>query len=381
MPPPSVSRRRFRLTHHPWKHRIRPGREDPLSWGKGRMGEQTTTRRPPVLADSAAAVAANRSIRAIDLFCGAGGSSWGARAAGVQVVAAFDLWPLAGAVYSANFPDVRFFEGRLEEMDVEETAAGLGQIDLILASPECTSHSLAKGNKPRCEVSRNTAFQVVRFADALKPRWIVVENVISMRKWSRYEEFTAQLREAGYNTHEQLLNSADFGVPQSRRRLFILCDRERKPDPVAKAEEGRPAMARDIVNLDGAYRWSPLRAPRRAKATLERADRGIAVVGARKPFLLVYYGSDRAGGWQTLDRPLRTITTLDRFAVVKPSPSGHVMRMLQVPELRAAMGMPPEMEFEHGSRRDRIKMIGNAVCPPVMREVVSSLLRNGRRVH
>jgi len=49
------------------------------------------------------------------------------------------------------------------------------------------------------------------------------------------------------------------------------------------------------------------------------------------------------------------------------------MRMLQVPELQAAMGMPTKMKFESGSRRDRIKMIGNAVCPPVMKQVIKTL--------
>jgi DNA (cytosine-5)-methyltransferase 1 len=48
--------------------------------------------------------------------------------------------------------------------------------------------------------------------------------------------------------------------------------------------------------------------------------------------------------------------------------------MLQVPELQAAMGMPPQMKFEAGTRRDRIKMIGNAVCPPVMKRVVEQLV-------
>jgi DNA (cytosine-5)-methyltransferase 1 len=129
------------------------------------------------------------------------------------------------------------------------------------------------------------------------------------------------------------------------------------------------------LNLNGAYRYSPLRTERRAKATLERADRGIEGVGTNKPFLMVYYGSDYAGGWQRLDRPLRTITTIDRFAIVKPSSKGHLMRMLQAPELQAAMGMAG-MTFPHGTRRDRIKMIGNAVCPPVMRSVIESLTQN-----
>src|SRR6185295_18486594 len=105
-------------------------------------------------------------IRALDLFCGAGGSSWGAREAGVEIVAAFDLWPIAGEAHDANFPEAEFVLGPLEQLDVRALATRLGQIDLILASPECTNHSPAKGNKPRCERSKETAFQVVRFAEA-----------------------------------------------------------------------------------------------------------------------------------------------------------------------------------------------------------------------
>lgn len=302
-----------------------------------------------------------------------GGSSWGAHLAGTEIIAAFDLWELAGKNYQVNFPNARFFHTPIEDVDVEQVEKEIGHIDLIIASPECTNHSPARGNKPRCEESKNTAFQVIRFARKLKPRWIVVENVVSMRRWSRYKEFKAELNALGYRFHEQILDSSDFGVPQSRRRLFLICDLERMPDPTPTIS-GRKKSARSIVNLNGVYRWSPLRTKRRAAATLERAKRGMKEVGLKKPFLLVYYGSDYAGGWQKLSRPLRTITTLDRFAIVKPSPQGHVMRMLQVPELQSAMGMDG-MRFEYGSRRERIRMIGNAVCPRVMQSVVLTLCR------
>lgn len=310
-------------------------------------------------------------IRAIDLFCGAGGSSWGAKQAGAEIVACFDLWDLAGKSHHNNFPDTKFYHGRLEDLDIDLVATELGKIDLILASPECTNHSPAKGNKPRCEESKNTAFQVTRFARKFNPRWLVIENVVSMRKWSRYKEFKAELTALGYNLREQVLNSADFGVPQSRRRLFLLCDRENTPDTTPPMST-TPKTVEAILDFNGTYRWTPLHTERRATATLERAARGISELGPDKPFLLVYYGSDHAGGWQNLSRPLRTITTVDRFALVKPTQQGHVMRMLQVPELQLAMGMDG-MRFEHGSRRERIKMIGNAVCPPVMKAVIQQL--------
>lgn len=320
----------------------------------------------------------SRTIRALDLFCGAGGSSWGAREAGVEVVAAFDLWPLAGEAHDTNFPETEFIPGRLEEHDIDALVKRLGPIDLILASPECTNHSPAKGNKPRCEQSKDTAFQVVRFAEAFQPRWIAIENVVNMRKWTRYAEFKAALEKLGYHLQEQVLNAAHFGVPQSRRRLFLVADRQQMP-PKVVPRKTEPKKIADIVDLNGTYRWTPLRQPNRAKPTLERAERGFAALGKTSPFLLVYYGSDGSGGWQRLNRPLRTITTVDRFALVKPDPEhGHVMRMLQVPELQAAMGMPPKMKFKTGTRRERIKMIGNAVCPPVMRHVVANLI--GRRI-
>jgi len=311
--------------------------------------------------------------RAIDLFCGAGGSSWGAQNAGFEIVAGFDMWSVPGAVYSDNFTNSRFYPGKLEDQDPEKIAGDLGKIDLILASPECTNHSPAKGNKPRCDISKNTAFQVVRFAKVFKPRWIVVENVANMRKWRRFEEFLTQITSLGYKTEVQVLNSADFGVPQNRKRLFILCDNMEQPVKVQPSCE-RLLSAKAIINPNGIYPYTPLHTKKRAAPTLERADRAIAALGNNVPFLIVYYGSDHAGGWQSIDKPLRTITTLDRFAYVRPNCKDYEMRMLQPEELKTAMSMPAEFKIEHGCRRDKIKMIGNAVCPKVMERVVKCLV-------
>ena len=118
---------------------------------------------------------------------------------------------------------------------------------------------------------------------------------------------------------------------------------------------------------------SPLFHERRAAATLARARRGFATLGDTASFLLVYYGNDGSGGWQPLSRPLRTITTLDRFALVAHDGSIPNMRMLQVPELKRAMGFDEAFALPVGTRRDRIRLLGNGVCPPVMEAVVRSL--------
>lgn len=317
------------------------------------------------------------TLRAIDLFCGIGGNSWGAQQAGVEIVAGFDKWELAGKVYKDNFPNARFYLedlSRLKIADLNRIRQEIGPIDLILASPECTSHSVARGGRPKSEESLRLSWDVWRFAEVFRPRWMVIENVAAMKSWPHYKDFLRILHEkSGYHCLEQPLMASDFGVPQRRYRLYILCDREGLPAPVI-APGGQEAPARQVLSPDGRYPFSPLDKPGRAAKTIARAERGFAALGRETPFLMVYYGTDHAGGWQTLEQPLRTVTTLDRFALVRPDGNGsHEMRMLQPPELQAAMGFPQKFRLEHGVRRDRIHLLGNAVCPPVMEAIVRSL--------
>ena len=78
-------------------------------------------------------------------------------------------------------------------------------------------------------------------------------------------------------------------------------------------------------------------------------------------------------GWQRLDRPLRTITTVDRFGLVEWTSKEPTLRMLQVPELKRAMGFGNAFIMRHGARRDKIKILGNAVSPPVIAEIFRCL--------
>ncbi len=168
-------------------------------------------------------------IRALDLFCGAGGSSWGARNARATIVAGIDASPNAAAAYQRNFPDAKVICQQLERTTSRSLKRRIGNIDLLLASPECTNHSPAKGSAPRCEKSKRTALQVIRFAAAFKPRWIVIENVVNMRRWTRYSEMLDALNSLDYVINPHVLDAADFGVPQSRKRLFLLCAHKSQP--------------------------------------------------------------------------------------------------------------------------------------------------------
>src|SRR5690606_26935926 len=154
-----------------------------------------------------------------------------------------------------------------------------------------------------------------------------------------------------YRLRSQMLDSADCGVPQTRKRLFILGDRERKPPKVVGSKQ--QVAASTVLDECSVWRAKPVYGGHLSANTIARVDRGTAALGQGRDFLVVYYGSDRAGGWQALDRPLRTLTTLDRFGLVRWVDGIPTFRMLQVPELRRAMGYPDAAKLERGSRRDK----------------------------
>jgi DNA (cytosine-5)-methyltransferase 1 len=256
------------------------------------------------------------------------------------------------------------------ESDIRVIRDDLGPVDLLLASPPCTDHSPARGAKPP-SAGLDLPWCVWAFARVFLPRWIVVENVVQMRRWHGFRAFLYALMHLGYCVRIRVLDAADFGVPQRRRRLYIVCDREAEPPEIAPRASERIPAAR-VVDLDG-YAYNPLYTPRRAARTIERVERALRALGRDVPFISVYYGSGPQ--WQTLDAPLRTVTTRGHFALVRPGRGGHEMRMLQVDELRRAMGFPARFDFGGCTRTDTMRLLGNAVCPPVMQAIVESLTR------
>ena len=202
-------------------------------------------------------------IRVLDLFCGGGGSSWGASAAGARIVGAVDAWDLATQTFADNFPEAVVRNVRLHQHSRRSLFRDVSEVDLILASPECTNHTCARGTLDWDEASRETALYVLNYARAFKPRWLVIENVVQIRNWSRYAELLEALR-CDYKVVPQVLDASDFGVPQSRRRLFLLCDRKREPPDLSSRRVGRPAAAREILDPPGTWMTRPLRSAVRA---------------------------------------------------------------------------------------------------------------------
>ncbi|MEC3767272.1 DNA cytosine methyltransferase [Cupriavidus sp. SS-3] len=304
----------------------------------------------------------------VDLFCGAGFGARGAVQGGGIPLLGLDAWDLATRTYKANFPDAAIITERIENVDI----SALGRKyrpDVLLTSPECTSHSIARGAKPGLESSRETAIGIVPWVEAMKPRWVIVENVNRMKKWDRHDELVQTIEKLGYRVSDLVLNSADFGSAQARRRMFLICDRLQTTvtgEQLKGMVKRSAKTAHDVIDWKAGYRTTPLYRAGRAQATLDRAQRAIAALGRRVPFIIVYYGSDYAGGWQTLDVPLRTVTTVDRFALVTWRGDVPYMRMLQPAELVTAMSAHQKHQLPFGNRRDKVKLCGNGVCSDVM---------------
>ena len=122
--------------------------------------------------------------------------------------------------------------------------------------------------------------------------------------------------------------------------------------------------ASSFINFD-AGNWQPIEKPGRAANTLARIAAGRAAHGDR--FISSYYGNTKGG--RSIQRPVGTITTKDRHAII----DGARMRMLSKYECRAAMGFPDTYILPE-KHEDAVHMLGNAVCPPAARDVITAML-------
>lgn len=317
----------------------------------------------------------------VDLFCGAGLGARGAVRGGGVPLLGLDAWDLATQTYSANFPAAKIITDKIENVDA--TAIGRKfKPDVLLTSPECTSHSIARGAKSGTEQSRETAIGIVPWIQAMKPRWVIVENVNRMKRWNRHNELVETIENLGYTVSDMYLNSSDFGAAQARKRMFLVCDRNGTKitrDVLLQFSHGSPKSAFDTIDWKASYPSTPLYKKGRAQATLDRAERAIKVLGRGTPFIIVYYGTDYAGGWQTLAAPLRTVTTIDRFGLVTWNGNTPYLRMLQPNELLFAMCGSNEHQLPFGNRREKVKLCGNGVCSDVMTAIFRWIGQNQQR--
>ena len=165
----------------------------------------------------------------IDLFSGAGGMTLGFDNMNFNNVLAVEFNKDFAATYMKNFPNHHLMVRDIKDisnMEIKE-AIGRKKVDVIIGGPPCQGFSLAgKIGRSFIEDERNRLFkEFVRFVDVLKPRMFVLENVAAMERHNNGKtiaEIVNSFSELGYTIKYKVLNSADYGIPQERRRIFIV---------------------------------------------------------------------------------------------------------------------------------------------------------------
>jgi DNA (cytosine-5)-methyltransferase 1 len=170
-------------------------------------------------------------MNVIELFCGAGGTSVGFKRAGYTVCAGLDSCKHAVATFRTNFPEAATLESSIQNVSGKQLLASteLQEIDVLLGGPSCQGYSTI--GKRIEDDPRNFLFShYIRCVKELLPTWIVFENVRGMMLYSKgrfIRGLTEELAALGYSCCYDVLNTADYGVPQRRERFFLIGTRHR----------------------------------------------------------------------------------------------------------------------------------------------------------
>lgn len=298
----------------------------------------------------------------VDNFAGGGGASTGIEIAmGRSVDIAINHDPAAIAMHRANHPTTEHYTEDVWKVDPVTACAGR-PVALAWFSPDCKHHSKAKGGKPVSKKIRGLAWVAVKWAKAVHPRVIMLENVEEFMDWGRLDEknrpdprykgetfrrFVGQLEKLGYHVEYKLLRACDYGAPTIRRRFFLIarCDGQRIvwPEPTHAAPDclevaagmKKPwvpvadvldfslpcpsifASSKEIMEQYGIRAVRPL-----SENTMRRIAKGIIkfVVNNPQPFIVSIaqtgFGGD--GRQSSIDEPLRTIVSKAEHCVCEP---------------------------------------------------------------
>jgi DNA (cytosine-5)-methyltransferase 1 len=286
----------------------------------------------------------------VDSFAGGGGASLGIQQAlGRPVDIAINHSADAIRMHELNHPETRHYREDIWKVDPRE-ACGSRPVGLAWFSPDCRHFSRAKGSAPVKKEIRGLAWVVTRWAKAVKPRIICLENVGDFATWGplvdgrpcperrgkTFRAWLSQLRNCGYEIEHRELVAADYGAPTSRKRLYLIARSDGQPIiwPEQTHGDGRPISwraAHEIIDWSLPARSVFERTKPLVDATMKRLATGVRrfVIGAREPFIVRHghfsniTGEGDSFRGQPLTRPLATVCATNDKHLVIPFVAKH----------------------------------------------------------
>lgn len=316
-------------------------------------------------------VDASAKHRVVDLFAGAGGLSLGFGMAGYEPVLAVEADADASTTYANNFPGTRLHTGLIEDLSDEDLLAYFvdDRPDIICGGPPCQSHSTA-GRRDPADPRGRLYEQFLRVAGILRPHFIVMENVpglLSVEQGARIQRILEGLVGIGYPAGSvMMLEAAEFGVPQMRRRLFIIANRHGLPNPRPLPLLSRRAFVpaeSAIDDLKGRPRDSAIN-HEWTRHTPEMEQRLVRVAPGETPY------DGYIGSWRRLRIGLPSPTITHNNGA--PHIHYELPRSLSAREMARLQTFPDEFIFR-GDMASVMLQIGNAVPPLLARSIALAL--------
>lgn len=195
-----------------------------------------------------------RQLTAVEIFAGGGGLAVGLDRAGFRAVAAIELERHAAATFKANHPGVQVFRQDVSEISgAALLELGGGSIDVLAACPPCQGFSSLTSKYKRDDPRNMLVSEVARLTEEISPTAVMIENVPGLANKGRplFDDLVKRLEAAGYVCNWSVLQVADYGVPQMRRRLVLLAGKGFKIE--------MPAATHSRTGTDGKARWRTVR--------------------------------------------------------------------------------------------------------------------------
>jgi DNA (cytosine-5)-methyltransferase 1 len=346
-----------------------------------------------------------KTLKAVDFFCGGGGMSYGMEQAGIKVLAGIDYELKCKETYEANIKGSKFIQADVFDLTEQELESELNlkknddELILIGCSP-CQFWSIIQTDRTKSARSANLLFEFKRFVKYFNPGYVVVENVpgvLRRKEESGLQQFIDWLKENEYTVHVEIHNVNDYGVPQSRKRLTLIANRVTKKEIKPIKKKGKKPIVSEFIGVKNGFKKinaghldpttfnhtaSGLSNNNLKRIALTECNGGNRLAWAKHEDLQIptYKGRDNifldSYGRLWWDRPSPTITT--KFFSISNGRFGHPdeNRGLSLREGAVLQSFPKKYIFKTTSIADTARIIGNAVPPEYAKRIGRAITYN-----